>query len=212
KQVWGEIEGGLADIRAGVDLILEQRVETPLPYAIALLPRTLLDRGDIEEAAAAISRMGLPEEVPVNANLFFVQLSRGRLRVESGDPERGVKELLELGRRVQIVTFDNPANYAWRRFAAEGLHLLGREAEALELAEANLEIARRWGARYGLGAALRTVGVLRGGDEGEQELRAAIAILTDSGARLEHARALVDLGAALRRANRRSEARDLLRE
>jgi DNA-binding NarL/FixJ family response regulator len=212
KHLCGDLDGALADIRAGLDLIVEQRVATALPYGIAFLAMTLLDRGDVEEAAAVIGRMGLPEEAPVNANLFFVQLSRGRLRIESGDLERGVAELLELGRRVQIVTFDNPANYAWRRFAADGLHLLGREDEALELAEANLEIARRWGARYGLGAALRTVGVLRGGDEGEQELRAAIAILADSGAQLEHARALVELGAALRRANRRSEARDLLRE
>jgi DNA-binding CsgD family transcriptional regulator len=212
KQLCGDLEGALADMRAGLDLIVEQRVDTALPYGIAFLAMTLLDRGDVEEAAAVIARMGLPEEVPINANLFFVQLSRGRLRIESGNAARGVEELLELGRRVQIVTFDNPANYAWRRFAAEGLHLLGRDGEALALAEANLEIARRWGAKYGLGAALRTVGVLRGGSEGEDELRAAIAILAGSGARLEHARALIELGAALRRANRRSDARDLLRE
>jgi DNA-binding CsgD family transcriptional regulator len=213
KQLCGDLEGALADIRSGLDLIVEQRVDTALPYGIAFLAQTLLERGELDEAAAVIARMGLPEDdVPVNAHLFFVQLSRGRLRIESGAAERGVAELLELGRRVQLVTFDNPANYAWRRFAAEGLHLLGRDREALALAEANLEIARRWGARYGLGAALRTVGVLRGGEEGEQELRAAIAILAESEARLEHARALVELGAALRRGNRRSEARDLLRD
>ena len=37
-------------------------------------------------------------------------------------------------------------------------------------------------------------------------------MLADSPARLEHARALVDLGALLRRSNSRSEARQLLRE
>jgi DNA-binding NarL/FixJ family response regulator len=37
-------------------------------------------------------------------------------------------------------------------------------------------------------------------------------VLAGSEARLEHARALVELGAALRRANRRSEARERLRE
>ena len=37
-------------------------------------------------------------------------------------------------------------------------------------------------------------------------------MLADSPARLEHARALVDLGAALRRGNSRSEARQLLRQ
>jgi RNA polymerase sigma factor (sigma-70 family) len=37
-------------------------------------------------------------------------------------------------------------------------------------------------------------------------------VLAGSEARLEHARALVDLGAALRRANQRTEARERLRE
>ena len=37
-------------------------------------------------------------------------------------------------------------------------------------------------------------------------------MLAGSEARLEHARALVDLGAALRRANQRIEARERLRE
>jgi hypothetical protein len=37
-------------------------------------------------------------------------------------------------------------------------------------------------------------------------------VLAGSQARLEHARALVDLGAALRRANQRTEAREQLRE
>lgn len=210
KQLCGDLDGALADIRTGLDLIVEQRVDTALPYAVAFLTHTLLDRGDVDEAAAAIARLELPEEVPFNAHLFFVQLARGRLRIESGDHGRGVDDLLELGRRTQIVTFDNPANYAWRRFAAEGLHLLDRDEQALALAEENLEIASRWEAPYGLGAALRTVGVLRGGADGERELREAVEVLAGSGARLEHARALVELGAALRRANRRSEARDFL--
>ena len=36
-------------------------------------------------------------------------------------------------------------------------------------------------------------------------------MLEDSGARLEHARAMADLGAALRRAGQRAESRDILR-
>ena len=56
------------------------------------------------------------------------------------------------------------------------------------------------------------MGLVEGGSRGEQLLRDAVATLADSPARLEHARALVDLGAALRRGNSRSEARQLLRE
>ena len=43
-------------------------------------------------------------------------------------------------------------------------------------------------------------------------LREAAEVLERSPARLEHARALTDLGAALRRANRRAEARGALQE
>ena len=53
---------------------------------------------------------------------------------------------------------------------------------------------------------------MSGGREGEELLREAVATLQGAGVALESARALVDLGALLRRSNRRAEARDLLRE
>jgi DNA-binding NarL/FixJ family response regulator len=59
---------------------------------------------------------------------------------------------------------------------------------------------------------LRTSGLVRGGDEGEALLREAVEMLAGADARIEHARALVDLGAHLRRGNRRADARDFLRD
>jgi DNA-binding NarL/FixJ family response regulator len=56
------------------------------------------------------------------------------------------------------------------------------------------------------------LGLLKGGTEGEPQLRQAVSVLAGSEARLEHARSLVELGAALRRRNQRSDARALLRE
>ena len=52
----------------------------------------------------------------------------------------------------------------------------------------------------------------QGGEAGIGLLGEAVELLAGSEARLEHARALVDLGAALRRANQRTEARERLRE
>jgi DNA-binding NarL/FixJ family response regulator len=52
---------------------------------------------------------------------------------------------------------------------------------------------------------------VEGGRKGEQLVREAVATLAASGAGVEHARALVDLGAALRRTNHRIEARERLR-
>jgi DNA-binding NarL/FixJ family response regulator len=51
-----------------------------------------------------------------------------------------------------------------------------------------------------------------GGDRGALLLREAIDALERGDARLERARSLADLGAMLRRRNRRTEARELLRE
>ena len=47
--------------------------------------------------------------------------------------------------------------------------------------------------------------------EGLELLREAVDVLASSPARLDHARALVDYGAALRRAGKRAEAREPLR-
>jgi DNA-binding NarL/FixJ family response regulator len=54
--------------------------------------------------------------------------------------------------------------------------------------------------------------VLRGGEEGIATLGDSVAVLRDSSARLELARSLAELGAALRRGNQRGEARRQLRE
>jgi DNA-binding NarL/FixJ family response regulator len=72
--------------------------------------------------------------------------------------------------------------------------------------------ARQWGTPRAVGIGLHATGVVRGGEKGIALLRQAVATLERSPARLEHAKALTDLGAALRRANRRAEARDPLRQ
>jgi hypothetical protein len=64
----------------------------------------------------------------------------------------------------------------------------------------------------GVDIALRALGVIEGGAAGEQRLRKAVDVLAPSSARLEHAKALVELGAALRRRNARTDARELLRD
>jgi DNA-binding CsgD family transcriptional regulator len=64
----------------------------------------------------------------------------------------------------------------------------------------------------GIGVALRASGILKGGEDGIALLIEATEWLRSSPARLELARALHDLGAAWRRAGKRSAAREPLRE
>ncbi len=89
---------------------------------------------------------------------------------------------------------------------------MGEQDEARRLAAEELELARTWGAPRALGAALRAAGLVAGGKNGLTLLEEAVEVLADSPARLEHAKARTELGAALRRANRRAEAREQLRQ
>ena len=59
---------------------------------------------------------------------------------------------------------------------------------------------------------MRAAGLVAGGDRGVSLLREAVSAFERSDARLERARAIADLGALLRRRNRRTEARELLRD
>ena len=69
-----------------------------------------------------------------------------------------------------------------------------------------------WGAPRAIGTALRVQGVVAGRDGGAELLAEAVRVLETTPAKLEHARALADLGAALRRDGHASAARDPLRE
>ena len=209
----GDLRAAVADLREAIDLSVAHGMLVAWPYNIGFLAHALLEQGDAEAAARVIDEGDFPEQLPVDqVHLVWFRLYRGRLRIETGSPEPGVAELLQVGETVRLVPLDNPSSVPWRSWAAEGLRLLDRNEEARALADEELALARRWGAPHAIGASLRVLGLVEGGKEGIVLLREALEILEGSEARLEHARALVDLGAALRRANQRTEARERLRE
>jgi hypothetical protein len=129
-----------------------------------------------------------------------------------GDVAGGLHELLEVGRLVETVEGHNPALVRWRSHAALACSRLGDQDEACRLAAEELVLARAWGAPRALGAALRAMGLVEGGADGLALLEEAVDVLAASPARLEHAKARTELGAALHRANRRSDARAQLRQ
>jgi DNA-binding CsgD family transcriptional regulator len=102
-----------------------------------------------------------------------------------------------------------PGVLAWRSQAA--LALRGEDPEqAARLAREELELARSFGARRALGVALQAGALTGAQHERLGLLREAVTTLEDSPARLEYARALVHLGAELRREGKHSEARRVL--
>jgi DNA-binding CsgD family transcriptional regulator len=106
--------------------------------------------------------------------------------------------------------FQNPNVFAWRSTLALALPDKAR-AEALALVETEVDQARRIGQPRAIGVALRARALL--GEQGGEVklLQHALTALESSPSRLEQARASVDLGAALRRAGLRNDAREPLR-
>jgi DNA-binding CsgD family transcriptional regulator len=209
----GDLRAAVADLREAIDLGVAHGMLVSWPYSIGFLAHALLEQGEADEAARAIDEGDFPQQLPLEQfDHVYVRLYRGRLQIETGSPERGVEELLGVGDTARMVPFDNPSCVPWRRWAAEGLRLLDRNDEARALADEELMLARQWGDPIAIGASLRVLGLVEGGTAGIGLLREAVEVLAGAQGRLDHARAVVDLGAALRRANQRTEARGLLRE
>jgi DNA-binding NarL/FixJ family response regulator len=100
---------------------------------------------------------------------------------------------------------------AWRSTAALAHLALGDAASARELASQELEQARAAGVTRVVIRDLRVLGLVERGERGLELLEQAVEAGDRYPPRLEHLRALIDLGAALRRANRRAAAREPLR-
>jgi DNA-binding CsgD family transcriptional regulator len=206
----GDLTRALSDLREGLELARGHGVLAGLPYLYGFLVLAHVERAELDEAQALLEQAGFPDRLPPNAHLNYLRLGRGRLWIERGDVGRGVDELLALGEMTREVPFDNPALFAWRRFAVDGLLRLGRREDARHLADEELEITRRWGARHEIGASLRARGLVEGGAAGRGLLEEAVEMYDGTEAQLQHARALIDLGAAYRREGQRRTAREVL--
>jgi DNA-binding CsgD family transcriptional regulator len=181
-------------------------------HAAAFLADALMEQGKLDDAAASLSRAGLGESLPDSARQLYLGDSSARLRLLRGDLAGGLQDLLDAGRRFEAVGSRNPAFIAWRSQAALALLRLGEQDEGRRLVDEELALARTWGAPRALGAALRAAGLIEGGTRGLALLEEAVQVLSKSAAKLEHAKSRTELGAALRRANRRSQAREQLRQ
>ena len=180
--------------------------------ATAHLAHALVDRGALPEAFELLEVGDTPVERLPRTWGLQTMLATGRAHVVDDRPDEGAELLLEAGQLATASGILNPAWLPWRSEAAIALHRLGRGDEALELCDQELDLARRVGARRPIGAALRARGLVIGGEAGIALLQESAEMLAASPARLEHARTLVALGGARRRANHRAKAREPLSE
>jgi DNA-binding CsgD family transcriptional regulator len=132
------------------------------------------------------------------------------LRLAQGRTPDALADLEQLAERLNRRGLENPAVIAYRSGLAIALLVSGARERARATATEELELSRRWGTPRALGVSLRVLGLVEGGAAGADLLGESVGALEHSGARLEHARSLIELGAALRRSARRSAAREPL--
>jgi ATP/maltotriose-dependent transcriptional regulator MalT len=143
----------------------------------------------------------------------FLLEARAQLRLAQHRPEEARADALEAGQRLDA-TFGEagPGTLAWRSTAAFALIAMSEPDQARDLAQAELELAEQQSLIRVVMRDLRVLGLVAGGREGLELIGRAVEIGRGGPSRLEYLHALVDYGAALRRANRRAAAREPLRD
>lgn len=196
-------EGGL---RAAVDHVREPHARYSLCVYLWLAADVMIERPQCADLAELALDTGLDEMSGGMIDALLREV-RGRLRHIAGNTAGGIEDLRHAGEILQALGIRNPAGSSWRSGLALLLGTTARE-EALRLAHDELDDARRFGQARAIGVALRALGVL---EADRYRLGEAVTVLRSSRARLEYARALIDLGAAMRRAGERAASREPLR-
>jgi DNA-binding SARP family transcriptional activator/tetratricopeptide (TPR) repeat protein len=184
----GELHEALACLR---DALEQDRMwggaRVGEPFARGFQIGCHLDRGDVAAARRVADAFAGPV---VGEGGRIYQQALARLLVTEG---RWNAALAALDAAPTGVANANPAWNPWRTIRAAALHGLGRTSEAIEVAEEEVTLLRRWGAGTHLGRGLCLVGLLRG-DDGAEDLREAVELLASTTAAVDLARARCALG------------------
>jgi DNA-binding NarL/FixJ family response regulator len=206
----GEIRDAEPEARLAFDYKLPVAPAPAMLWCLTFLVDVLVESDDLTGADAALTAAGQQAAPPAGALPTPLLLqSRARLRLAQHRPEPALADARAAAAAAAELGLRHPVFATWRAEAAEALVALGEIPEAQRLAREQLELSEQLGTPGACGSALRVLA--RTESEPIPLLERAVELLADSPAGLEHTRALVGLGAALRRANRRADARVPLR-
>jgi DNA-binding CsgD family transcriptional regulator len=206
----GQVSDAIADAQTAVEA-RHDGWATFLPITCACLALAQLERGVISDAAAALALAEAMPDLERSNQYPMVLIARGRLLAAERRFEPSIRTLRRAGELLASIDFDNPTLFPWRTEAAHAAALAGKPHEALALAEAALQVAKRTQVPATVAQALRAQATATGGEQAITHLREALALLPDR-PRLERIHLLVDLGAALRRSGGRTDATDALHQ
>ena len=181
-------------------------------WSLFPLVEALTEMNELDAAEAALDaghRLGDPPPACVSSTMLLER--RAHLRLAQRRYDEAHADLLlaaDWWRRLKV---QHPGVASWRVDDCEALVALGDPGSARQLGLEQFELAERTGLPETRGAALRALAQTAAPADAVGLLEQAVGLLDPSPARLEHTRALVDLGFVLRRINRRADARDPLR-
>ena len=208
--VAGRLSEAEADARDAVQL--SALLGTPLARRLATASHlwALTELGRLDEADRLLKETGLDEAVPIRLIQDWIFIcQRARLRLGQHRIAEAMADMDAADRWISERGISRSIPYPAYLLRPEFLLAAGRTAEATAAAREGLVNLPKL-APLSRGLVLRSSGVVIGGDEGIELLRAACDGLEASPMPVEHARALLGLGAALRRAKHRADAREPL--
>ncbi len=176
----------------------------------AVLAACLIEVGELESADSVLGVLDAPEVI-ADRDLALLFDVRAQLHLARNRAEGALADALEAGRHAETLSGGSqPGLVAWRSTAAFAQLALDEPVRSRELAEEEHDLARSGGVTRVTLRALRVLGLASPGRARLDRLEEAVALGADAPIRLEYLHALVDLGAATRRANRRAAARQPL--
>jgi DNA-binding CsgD family transcriptional regulator len=207
-------EGDLVDAEVDIRLAMDMISSAPLGLVGALslfcfAVDAIVERSGLADVADIVIATDIPPDFARTATGALLNELRAAILAARGEREAAVERLRAAGRTWEPIGV-GPRTSAWRSRLAV---LLGPGSdEAMALAEAELGLARELDSARSIGVALRALGTIERGERGIESLTRSVAELRRAGARVELARSLTALGAAMRRERRTREAREQLRE
>jgi DNA-binding CsgD family transcriptional regulator len=204
--------GDLAGAAADIEPILTAAVDLEDPgfaELMALIPQTrmLVDHGRPEVAERLARAVRVRPGFERGFVTALLRHAQGVAQLAQGRFSEAAATLTEVGELFEANDMRSPVVSPWRSDLALALAGTPRRDEALDLARTELRLADRCDVDRARGVALRALGLLEGGPCGLERLATAVRAFERSPARLELGWASYELGAALRRANRRRDAR-----
>jgi DNA-binding CsgD family transcriptional regulator len=204
----GDLAAAEADLRTALDVCVQNGMPMLFAGATMFLQDAVLERPSLDDVAAFVESVQLGAEWVATTTGAMLLETRGCLRLARGEYVSAAPDMRACGQTLARLGFGPPA-FLWRSELALALPAEARE-EAVVLVTEELALAEAAGLARAHGIALRHAGLVLDGDRGLACLRESVARLAGSAARLEHARSLVEYGAALRRRGQRAQAREPL--